>query len=143
MALMTGEHALTGRNAVCHCYAVHLVTSGPYSTEDNTVEAQQQRPRIFYGWVIVAAASMIVAISMGLMFSLGVFMEPLETAFGWGRGQIAQGILYGWLMYGTFSLVFGALSDRFGMQRIIMVGGLMFGCGMLAQCDASVRHGHA
>lgn len=94
--------------------------------------AQQRHHGIFYGWIIVAAAFIIVAMGMGLMFSLGVFMEPLETAFGWGRGQIAQGILYSWLMYGTFSLVFGALSDRFGMQRIIIVGALMFGCGMLA-----------
>jgi len=96
------------------------------------MEAEQRRDGIFYGWIIVAAAFIIIGLGMGLMFSLGVFMEPLETAFGWGRGQIAQGILYGWLMYGTFSLVFGALSDRFGMRRIIMVGGLMFGCGMLA-----------
>ena len=96
------------------------------------MEAEQQQRGIFYGWVIVAAAFTIVAMGMGLMFSLGVFMEPLETAFGWGRGQIAQGILYSWLMYGTFSLVFGVLSDRFGMPRIVMAGGLMFGCGMLA-----------
>jgi MFS family permease len=96
------------------------------------MEVEQQPRRIFYGWISVAAAFTIGAMGMGLMFSLGVFMELLETIFGWGRGQIAQGMLYGWLMFGTFSLVFGALSDRFGMPRIIMAGGLMFGCGMLA-----------
>src|SRR6266478_10138359 len=74
---------------------------------------------------------MIVGIGMGLMFSVGVFMEPLETTFGWGRGQIAQGILYSWVMFGAFSLMFGALSDRFGLQRLVLIGGLMFGAGML------------
>jgi len=59
------------------------------------MEAEQQRDGIFYGWIIVAAAFIIIGLGMGLMFSLGVFMEPLETAFGWERGQIAQGILYG------------------------------------------------
>jgi MFS family permease len=87
---------------------------------------------MFYGWVIVAAACLMVGLGMGLMFSLGVFLEPLETTFGWGRGQIAQGILYSWLMFGTFSLLFGALSDRCGLQRLVLVGGLMFGAGMLA-----------
>jgi MFS family permease len=92
----------------------------------------QQQHRIFYGWVIVAAACLMVGLGMGLMFSLGVFLEPLETTFGWGRGQIAQGVLYSWIMFGTFSLLFGALSDRVGLQRLVAVGGLMFGAGMLA-----------
>jgi len=96
------------------------------------MERAQQQPRIFYGWIIVAAACLIVGLGMGLMFSLGVFMEPLETSFGWGRGQIAQGVLYSWLTFGTFSLIFGALSDRCGLQRLVLVGGLMFGAGMLA-----------
>ena len=81
------------------------------------MEVEQQPRRIFYGWIIVAAACTIVAMSVGLMFSLGVFMEPLETGFGWGRGQIAQGMLYSWLMFGTFPLVFGALSARWRCSR--------------------------
>jgi MFS family permease len=96
------------------------------------MQGTPQRHGIFYGWVIVATACIIVGIGMGLMFSVGVFMEPLETTFGWGRGQIAQGILYSWVMFGAFSLMFGALSDRFGLQRLVLIGGLMFGAGMLA-----------
>jgi len=70
------------------------------------MEAQRQQEGLFYGWIIVAAAFIII----------GLGMEPLETAFGWGRGQIAQGILYGWLMYGTFSLVFALLAVFFGVS---------------------------
>jgi hypothetical protein len=32
----------------------------------------------------MATALMIVVMGMRLMFSLGVCMEPLEIAFGWG-----------------------------------------------------------
>jgi len=76
---VTGEPVLTGHNVVCHCYAVHLyavhlVTSGPYSTEDNTIEAEHQLSRIFYGWIMVAGALMVVALDTGLMFSLGMIM---------------------------------------------------------------------
>jgi len=71
---VTGEPVLTGHNVVCHCYAVHPVTSGPYSTEDNTIEAEHQLSRIFYGWIMVAGALMIVALDTGLMFSLGMIM---------------------------------------------------------------------
>lgn len=92
--------------------------------------AVSRQPRVFYGWIIVAVACMIVGIGMGLMLSFGVLIEPLETTFGWGRGQIGQGVLYGWIMYGLFSLIFGTLSDRIGMRRILVVGGLMFGVGL-------------
>jgi hypothetical protein len=49
-----------------------------------------RRQGIFYGWIMVATALAIIALGMGLMFSLGVFMEPLQSALGWSRGQIAQ-----------------------------------------------------
>lgn len=90
------------------------------------------QPRLFYGWIMVATACTIVGIGMGLVLSLGVFVEPLETTFGWGRGAIGQGILYGWIIYGAFSLLFGTLSDRVGLRRLVLIGGLMFGVGLLA-----------
>ncbi len=49
-----------------------------------------RRQGLFYDWIIVATAMAIIALGMGLMFSLGVFMEPLEHALGWSRGQVAQ-----------------------------------------------------
>jgi hypothetical protein len=71
---VTGEPVLTRHNRVCHCYAVYLVTSGPYSIEDNTMEAEQQLSMSFYGWIIVAVALMIVALGPGRMFWLGMIM---------------------------------------------------------------------
>lgn len=92
----------------------------------------QQPNKIFYGWIIVAVALAIISLGMGLMLSLGVFMEPLQLAFGWGRRHIASANMYGWLAYGVSSFVFGTLSDRFGTRWIVLIGGLMFGLGMLA-----------
>jgi MFS family permease len=90
------------------------------------------RERFFYGWVVVSASIVAAAITMGLMFSLGVFMEPLELTFGWGRGDIARASLFGWIAFGLSSFGFGALSDRLGTRYVVMIGGTMFGAGMLA-----------
>jgi MFS family permease len=87
--------------------------------------------RFFYGWVIVAAATAIIATGMGLMDALGVFMEPLETTFGWGCGQIGRASLVCWLVSGLSSLLCGALSDRIGTRVVVLCGGLVFGVGML------------
>lgn len=92
---------------------------------------QSIQPRLFYGWVIVAAATAIIATGMGLMDALGVFMEPLETTFGWGRGHIGRASLVCWLVSGLSSFLFGALSDRLGTRVVVLIGGLLFGVGML------------
>ena len=86
---------------------------------------------LFYGWIIVTAATAIIATGMGLMDALGVFMEPLETTFGWGRGHIGRASLVCWLVSGLSSLLFGALSDRLGTGVVVLIGGLLFGAGLL------------
>lgn len=93
---------------------------------------QVTQQQFFYGWIIVAVAIIIIALGVGLMLSLGIFMQPLEMAFGWGRGQIAGASLFGWVAFGVASFLFGALSDRLGTRFVVMLGGLMFGAGMLA-----------
>jgi sugar phosphate permease len=97
--------------------------------------AQQQG--LFYGWILVATALTIIALGMGLMFSLGVFMEPLESALGWSRGQIAQANLYGWIAFGVSALVFGILSDRLGTRLAVRIGACMLGSGMLGLSQMS------
>ncbi|ETX00660.1 MAG: hypothetical protein ETSY1_10370 [Candidatus Entotheonella factor] len=90
-----------------------------------------RRQGFFYGWIIVATALAIIALGMGLMFSLGVFMEPLENALGWSRGQIAQANLYGWVAFGVSAFSFGLLSDRVGTRVVVRIGAAMLGLGLL------------
>jgi sugar phosphate permease len=97
-----------------------------------------RRQGIFYGWIMVATALTIIALGMGLMFSLGVFMEPLESALGWSRGQIAQANLYGWIAFGVSAFTFGLLSDRLGTRLVVRIGAGMLGCGMLGL--SQMRH---
>jgi sugar phosphate permease len=96
-----------------------------------------QRQGVFYGWILVVTSLTIVALAMGLMFSLGIFMEPLESTLGWSRGQIAQANLYGWLAFGIFSFTFGLLSDRIGTRHVVRMGTAMLGCGMLGLSQMS------
>ena len=37
--------------------------------------------KFFYGWVVVAACALMIAITYGLMFSYSVFFKPLADAF--------------------------------------------------------------
>src|SRR5712664_3498232 len=81
--------------------------------------------RFFYGWVVVAAAAAIVCVSLGSLFSLGVFLAPIERAMGWSRGAISTVALLNWMAMGLGSFVWGALSDRIGGRGVALAGGLV------------------
>lgn len=91
---------------------------------------EREGERLFYGWVVVGAASAISAVGMGMLFSLGVFLRPLQEQLGWGRGEISLASLIGWTVFGLFSFASGALSDRVGTRRVVMLGGAVFGLGL-------------
>jgi len=89
------------------------------------------RARLFYGWVILGAAFLIIMMGIGLIFSLSVFLPPLQEAFGWGRSTISAAALINWLVFGVASLGWGILSDRIGTRPVVLLGGILFGAGML------------
>lgn len=89
------------------------------------------RPRFFYGYVIVAAAFFIQIVTWGINNSFGVFFNPLLTEFGWLRATISGAVSMNLLVYGLVSIFMGGLNDRFG-PRLIMTGcGFFLGLGYL------------
>jgi MFS family permease len=87
--------------------------------------------RIFYGWVVLAAAFVIIAFSIGMLFALGVFMKPMEDAMGWNRSSIGAISLLNWIVMGLGGMVAGYWSDRVGTRVVVLVGGLLLGLGLV------------
>ena len=64
-----------------------------------------------YRWVIVTAAALILAISMGAIVNgMSAFIVPMQMQFGWPRGQIAlinfagiMGLAFGGLLMGPLA----------------------------------------
>jgi len=86
--------------------------------------------RLSYGWIIIAAGMAMSCIGMGSMMSLGVFLQPIVQDTGWSRTAVSMGALLNFLGMGVGSFVWGALSDRFGARRVVIVGGIMLGLGL-------------
>ncbi len=92
---------------------------------------ERKRPRLFYGYVVVATCFCIQAIGWGIHNSFGVFFTPLLTEFGWSRAVISGAASMSILLHGFGSIFMGGLNDRFG-PRLIMTGcGLLMGVGYL------------
>ncbi|MBI4589706.1 MAG: MFS transporter [Candidatus Rokubacteria bacterium] len=68
---------------------------------------------------------------IGTLFSLGVFLKPVEEAMGWSRGAIGSVALLNWLIFGLGSFVSGVLSDRVGTRTVVLAGGLLLGLGLV------------
>lgn len=88
-------------------------------------------PRLFYGWIVLGAASLIITMAIGTLFSLGVFLKPIEDGMNWSRGAIGGVALLSWLIVGLGSFVSGFLSDRVGTRAVVLVGGTLLGLGLV------------
>ncbi|MEX2221480.1 MAG: MFS transporter [Candidatus Rokuibacteriota bacterium] len=87
--------------------------------------------RFFYGWVVLAAAFVIITMSIGTLFTLGVFLRPIEESMGWSRSGIGAIGLFNWIVMGAGGLVSGFVSDHLGTRRVVLVGAVLLGLGLV------------
>ena len=84
---------------------------------------------IFYGWLVIGAASLIMFAGTGTMFSFGVFLKPIQQEFGWPRAVVSATFAINWLMLSLSAFIFGALSDR-STRLVVLIGSVAFGSGL-------------
>jgi MFS family permease len=82
-------------------------------------------------WIVLAAGALMVAAALGALFSLAVFLEPMERAMGWSRSGLSAVGFVNWIVMGLGALTAGYCSDRFGTRRVVLVGGVLVGAGLV------------
>ncbi len=83
------------------------------------------------GWLVVAAAFTSMFTVFGIAYSFGAFFRPMAREFGAGSG--ATSLVFGitaFLYFGLGALT-GAVADRIGPRRVLMVGAAVLGGGLL------------
>jgi MFS family permease len=78
-------------------------------------------------WTVVFAGLLGFSLSAIGSISLGVFTQPLQTAFGWSRSEVASGLLAYSITFVVTSPIFGNLVDRFGPRRTGIPGVILVG----------------
>jgi MFS family permease len=105
------------------------------------VHTRGQAGRMFYGWIVLGVAFLIIMIGIGTMFSSGVFLIPLQEEFGWTRSEISLASFLNWITFGLFSFLCGTLSDRIGTRRVVIFGGAILGLSLiLSGCTRQIWH---
>lgn len=95
------------------------------------------RPRYFYGYNIVAAGFVTQAVTIGAMFTYGVFFKELEIAFGWSRAVLSGASSVAFLIMGAVGVAAGMLNDRIGPRVILTASGLSLGTGYMLMSQLS------
>jgi MFS family permease len=90
----------------------------------------EDRPRFFYGYVIVIAAFWIMAVAWGTNRTFGIFLSPLTQEFGWSRAGISGAFTLCMIVLGAVSLAAGRLSDRLGPGPLVMACALFISGGL-------------
>lgn len=79
-------------------------------------------------WTVAFAAMLGSSYTSIHVYSMGVFIFPLETEFGWSRAQISSGMMILGVVGVLLSPFIGAAIDRWGPRRIGITGAVLHLC---------------
>jgi MFS family permease len=81
--------------------------------------------------VIIICGCAIALLSFGPRSSLGFFIQPMGREFAWGRDVFGLALALQNLLWGLGQPIAGAVADRFGVLRVMVVGALLYAGGLL------------
>jgi MFS family permease len=91
--------------------------------------------------VILACGGLILMLALGIRQSFGLFLRPMSVDLGWGREAFSFAIALQNLVWGLAMPFTGAIADRFGGGRVLVVGGLAYAGGLAAMAYSSTPLG--
>jgi len=93
--------------------------------------------RIFYGWWVTVAFSVMVFVSAGVRHAVGPFLKPMVADLGVDRGAFSLVIALGLFLYGAFMPWVGGLTDRFGARPVTAAGSVLLAAalGLTSLCQ--------
>jgi MFS family permease len=92
-------------------------------------------------WLLILAAAAILMITMGARLTTGLFMSPINTSTGLGIASISFALAIGQFMWGAAQPIFGAVADKYGPARVIVLGALLLAGGLALTPFVSTQWG--
>jgi MFS family permease len=100
----------------------------------------QQRTPLFTPVLIVGCV--IIMVSFAVRASFGVFQIPIAEEFGWLRAEFSLAIAIQNLAWGIGQPIFGAVAEKIGDRRAIIIGAVVYALGMVLSANSSTPFEH-
>ncbi|QKF58351.1 MFS transporter [Aliarcobacter lanthieri] len=82
-------------------------------------------------WILIISSSLILAITMGVRQSLGLFIAPINSSTSLDIVSISLALAIGQLIWGVVQPVFGAVADKKGSFGVLVFGALLMFFGLV------------
>ncbi|OGL19507.1 MAG: hypothetical protein A3K12_02995 [Candidatus Rokubacteria bacterium RIFCSPLOWO2_12_FULL_71_19] len=92
---------------------------------------------LFYGWVVVAGAFVVLFLAYGAQYAFGVFFAALLEEFGLSRASLAGAFSLYAFVYSGCGALSGRLTDGLGPRAVIALGGGFLGLGLMGMSQVS------
>ncbi len=80
--------------------------------------------------IVLISACLVILVSMGIRQTFGLFYSAFEDALGVSRTEFGLAIGVQMLFWGLFAPIFGLFADKFGGNKAVFFGFLIFGVGI-------------
>jgi MFS transporter, OFA family, oxalate/formate antiporter len=91
-----------------------------------------KKPRIFYGWWILAACFVMGMYSSGVIwYGFTALFDPIVKEFGWSYAEISWASSLRGMEVGLLAPFVGYLIDRLGARPVLFFGGIITGVGVV------------
>jgi len=91
---------------------------------------------------VLIGGCLIIVISFAIRASFGVFQIPIADEFGWLRAEFSLAIAIQNLAWGIGQPIFGAIAEKYGDRRAIVLGALLYAAGLVLSSFAITPEQH-
>ena len=91
---------------------------------------------------VLVAGCLIILVSFAIRASFGVFQIPIATEFNWPRAEFSLAIAIQNLAWGIGQPIFGAIAEKIGDRKAIIMGALIYAVGLVASSYAVTPVAH-
>jgi len=129
---------LSGQPANLRCISPGIQnTNLLLSPEPRRLVQVMKLKQIHHSWVMVILAVLAMAANAIAIYSFGIFLIPITTAFGWDRGTLSAANSVTMLVSGVLAILAGRLCDKYGPRPLITASGILATIGYLLMSQIS------
>ncbi|GAA6164325.1 MFS transporter [Pelagimonas sp. KU-00592-HH] len=91
---------------------------------------------------VLIVGCIIILVSFAIRASFGVFQIPIADEFGWARAEFSLAIAIQNLAWGIGQPIFGAIAEKIGDRKAIIMGAVTYAIGLVLSSYAVTPGAH-